>query len=128
MARLAGTTTDQVQADRTGIAASFAAEYGALVVLKGSETIVSGGEIIYVNRSGNPGMATAGAGDVLTGVIAGLVAQGLGAFQASQLGVYLHGLAGDTAGEAMTQYCVTATDILDFLPEAFRARAGSSDG
>ncbi len=130
MARLASSSTERVQARRADTAADFASEYGCLVVLKGNETIVSGGDLVYTNRTGNPGMATAGSGDVLTGIIAGLLAQGLGAFQAAQLGVYLHGRAGDTAGDAMTQYCVTASDILDFLPDAFRthAAAGGSDG
>ena len=125
MARLAGLTSEQVQANRTQTATDFASEYGVLVVLKGNDTIVSGGDLVYINHTGNPGMATAGTGDVLTGLIAGLLAQGLGAFQASQLGVYLHGMSGDIAASAMTQYCVTARDLLDFMPEAFRTHAGA---
>jgi NAD(P)H-hydrate epimerase len=90
-------------------------------VLKGAGTVVSDGRRTYVNTTGNPGMATGGTGDVLTGVIAGLIGQGLSAFDASVLGVYLHGLAGDLAAEHFGVHGLIASDVLDSLPAAFLA-------
>lgn len=89
------------------------------VVLKGAGTIVADGQKVYLNKTGNAGMATAGAGDVLTGVIAALLGQGLSNFDAAVLGVYIHGLAGDIAAEKLGQISLIATDIIDALPYAF---------
>ena len=119
MARLTGKTTADVQADRTDTAADFAREYGIILVLKGANTVVTNGESIYINQTGNAGMATAGAGDVLTGLTAALRGQGLSDLEAAQLAVYLHGLAGDAAKSSLTEYSMTARDILNFLPQAF---------
>jgi len=98
---------------------------GAVVALKGAETVVTDGEQTYVNETGNPGMATAGAGDVLTGMIAALLArqEGVGrlsALEATILAVHVHGLAGDAAAAALGELSVTATDLIDYLPEAWR--------
>ncbi|MCO6435815.1 MAG: NAD(P)H-hydrate dehydratase [Phycisphaerae bacterium] len=93
--------------------------YGGVMVLKGAGTIVTNGLRMYVNATGNPGMATGGAGDVLTGIIAGLIAQGMDPLEGAILGVYLHGLAGDFAAEEMGRRSMIATDIIDYLPEAF---------
>ena len=126
MARLLGISTAKVQRDRAGIAAKAAKELKAVVVLKGHRTVVadpSGRR--YVNSTGNPGMATAGAGDALTGVIAALIGQGLPAFEAARAGVYLHGLAGDLAARKVGQVSLTAGDLLASLPSAFRAAAQS---
>ena len=91
-ARLAGKDVAEVQADRVPHAAALAAVSGTLVVvLKGSGTVVTDGRRYYINTTGNPGMATGGTGDVLTGVIAALLAQKLPAFEAAQLGVFIHG-------------------------------------
>ncbi len=90
-----------------------------VVVLKGNRTIVSDGRQYAVNATGNPGMATGGSGDVLTGVITALAAQGLPAFEAARLGVYLHGLAGDLAAEQRGQVAMLPTDIIDCLGAAF---------
>jgi NAD(P)H-hydrate epimerase len=92
---------------------------GCTVVLKGHGTVVTNGDRIYTNETGNSGMATGGTGDVLTGVIAGLIAQHMDPFEASILGVYLHGLAGDFAAEELGRHAMTALDVLDYLPEAF---------
>jgi NAD(P)H-hydrate epimerase len=89
------------------------------VVLKGAATVVTDGEKIYINKTGNPGMATAGSGDVLTGVITALLAQGLCRFDACVLAVYIHGLAGDIATEKYGQISIIATDIIDALCRAF---------
>jgi ADP-dependent NAD(P)H-hydrate dehydratase len=96
---------------------------GTIVALKGAGTVVTDGEKIYINKTGNPGMATAGSGDVLTGVITALMGQRLSSFDATVLGVYIHGLAGDIAAEKTGQVSLIATDIINALPEAFIRRA-----
>src|SRR5207247_1288088 len=96
-ARLLGMEVADVQAQRRELSVRFAAENSLIVVLKGNGTIVTDGRRVYQNATGNPGMATGGTGDVLTGMIAALLAQHLEPFAAAQLGVYLHGLAGDLA-------------------------------
>jgi len=106
--------------DREAIAVEFAKASKTVVVLKGHGTIVTDSEKIYVNTTGNPGMATAGSGDVLTGVIAALYGQGLDNFNACILGTYVHGLAGDLAAKDKGQISLIATDILDYLPAAFK--------
>jgi NAD(P)H-hydrate epimerase len=119
-ARLVGTEIAEVQADREGNAARLAGRSESLVVvLKGAGTIVTDGRRVYVNRTGNPGMATGGTGDVLTGVIAGLLGQKLAAFDAAQLGVYIHGLAGDIARDQNGVVGMIAGDVVDALPDAF---------
>lgn len=107
-----------VQANRRELAANFAGEQKLVVVLKGHRTVVTDGGRIYENTTGNPGMATAGSGDVLTGVIAALVGQRLEPFAAAQLGVYLHGLAGDLAAKVLGETGLIASDLLDYLPQA----------
>jgi len=93
--------------------------YACVVVLKGRGTVVTDGARAYVNETGNSGMATGGAGDVLTGVIAGLMGQRLASLEAAILAVYLHGLAGDFAAEEIGRCSMTADDLIDYLPEAF---------
>lgn len=119
MARLTKCTVPEVQANRQDAARRFAAEHEAIVVLKGHGTIVTDGTRTYVNSTGNPGMAKGGTGDVLTGMIAAFVGQGLREFEAAQLGVYLHGLAGDLAREDLGEVSLIASDLLDYLPRAF---------
>jgi len=120
LARLTGTTTADVQADREGVAVRFASEQQLVLVLKGAGTVVTDGSRLYVNATGNPGMATGGAGDVLTGTIAALLAQGLDAFEAAQFGVWLHGKAGDLAAADLGEDGLIATDLLDYLPRAWK--------
>jgi NAD(P)H-hydrate epimerase len=110
---------DPMPDDRTAQAAKLAEQTAATVVLKGAGTVVADGDAVYVNTTGNVGMATAGAGDVLTGIIAALLGQGLSLMDAAVAGVYLHGLAGDKAAKIKGQICLIATDIIDFLPAAF---------
>ena len=114
-----GLFREPLPADRQEQAGRLAKSTGAVVVLKGAGTVVTDGQKVYVNKTGNPGMATAGAGDVLTGVITALCGQGLNNFDAAVLGVYIHGLAGDIAAEKLGQVSLIATDIIDSLPEAF---------
>jgi NAD(P)H-hydrate epimerase len=90
-----------------------------VVVLKGAGTVVTDSQKVYVNKTGNPGMATAGSGDVLTGVMTALLGQGLSSFDAAVLAVYIHGLAGDIAAEKTGQISLIATDIIQSLPDAF---------
>lgn len=124
MARLLkkkGTGIQDVERDRIDTAASFARETGVCLVLKGVPTVVAMPEgDIVLNTTGNPGMATAGSGDVLTGIIASLLGQGLDPAAASVAGVYLHGLSGDCAAAAKGERSLVASDIVKFLPEAFR--------
>jgi NAD(P)H-hydrate epimerase len=120
MARLARLkSAGSVQHARRRVAATVAAKFGVVVVLKGYRTVVTDGKRIYVNATGNPGMATGGTGDVLTGLIAALMAQKLKPFEAAQLGVYVHGLAGDLAAERLGEISMIASDLLDELPNAF---------
>jgi NAD(P)H-hydrate epimerase len=118
-ARLVGTTTADVQANRESWAVRFAASCEVVLVLKGANSLVSDGRRLYVNRTGNPGMATGGSGDVLTGLIAALVGQGLEPFAAAQLGTHLHGLAGDLARDESGEEAMIASDLLAYLPKAF---------
>ncbi|MCZ6691803.1 MAG: NAD(P)H-hydrate dehydratase [Planctomycetota bacterium] len=118
--RLTGLSTKDIQKDRAGTASRFAREHRVVLVLKGSGTVVSDGERIFTNRSGNPGMATAGSGDVLTGMIAAMLGQGLEPFAAASLAVALHGKAGDLAAKEVGQVSMTAEDLLDSIPAAIR--------
>ena len=116
LARGAGLDLDPAQ--REHCCRRFAEATGQVVVLKGAGTVVSDGGQLYVNKTGNPGMATGGSGDVLTGIIAALIGQELEPFDAAATGVYLHGLAGDLAAKAVGQVSLIATDLIDFLPAA----------
>lgn len=122
--RLLGSDIAVVQAHRPQLAAEFAQKHGVVVVLKGHDTVVTDGRRVYVNATGNPGMASGGTGDVLCGLIAALMGQKLEPFAAAQLGVYLHGRAGDLAREQLGETSLIATDLLDYLPHAFRLHAG----
>ena len=124
MARLMGTPTSQIQGNRAHVAKEFAAKHLAVVALKGHRTVVTDGKRVYENPTGNPGMASGGTGDVLTGMVAGLLAQGLGPFAATCLAVYLHGLAADLAATDTGEQALVATDLLDHLGSAFRAACG----
>ena len=118
-ARLTGQSTAEIQADREKHAIALAQADHMVVVLKGARTIVTDGQRIFVNTTGNPGMATGGSGDVLTGVIAALIGQKFPPFEAAQLGVYVHGLAGDIARDQNGEIGMIASDIVDSLPDAF---------
>ncbi|MCK4847102.1 MAG: NAD(P)H-hydrate dehydratase, partial [Deltaproteobacteria bacterium] len=118
-ARLLNITTKVVEADRLSAAKELSSKTGTVVVLKGSATIVYADGETYINTSGNAGMATAGAGDVLAGMVGALLAQGYTLREAATVGVYMHGLAGDLAVVKAGQTSLTATDIIDFIPSAF---------
>jgi ADP-dependent NAD(P)H-hydrate dehydratase len=114
-----GLLRESLPEQRQQQAIKLAQHTNAIVVLKGAGTVVTDGEKVYINKTGNPGMATAGSGDVLTGVITALLGQGLSEFDAAVLGVYVHGLAGDIAAKKLGQVGMMTTDIIDALPEAF---------
>lgn len=125
MARLAGVPTEQVQREREKVAEQFAVRYRCVVVLKGYRTVIAGpaGEIL-VNPTGNNGMATGGTGDVLAGLIGGLIAQGMPPHDAAAVGVYVHGLAGDLAAGELTPRGMVARDVLAAIPGAWKQIEG----
>lgn len=116
MARLCGITTAEVESDRVGIASRFAKEYGCILVLKGADTIIAdqNGKVFF-NKTGNPGMATGGSGDVLAGMIVSLLSQGFSPIDAAKSAVYLHGEAGDKAALKLGERKMLPSDIIDFL-------------
>ncbi|MEA3424593.1 MAG: NAD(P)H-hydrate dehydratase [Bacillota bacterium] len=118
MARLAKLSVDEVQNDRLKHAVEYATEWGVILVLKGAKTLVAGPDgKVYLNTTGNPGMATGGSGDVLTGVISSLIAQGMEPLDSAAVGVYLHGRAGDMAAVDKGMHGMTAKTIIEWLPE-----------
>lgn len=117
MARLLNSSKKGILKDKWKITQGLAEKYGITVILKGYNSIVAGKDKkIYINGSGNPGMASGGMGDVLTGIIASLVAQGFKPLQAAKLGVYLHGAAGDRAAKEKGEWSLVASNLLDKLP------------
>ena len=121
MARLTKESREQIQKRPVETAKRFVSEYPVILVLKDARTIVAKEEeLVYINTSGNSGMATGGSGDVLSGMLGALMAQGLEISEAARLGVYMHGRAGDAAAEAKSVYSMTATDILDGITEVTR--------
>ncbi|MCX5657951.1 MAG: NAD(P)H-hydrate dehydratase [Candidatus Omnitrophica bacterium] len=119
--RLSGLSIEEIKKNRITLAKKFIMQYNSVFVLKGFRTIVARrNRALYVNSTGNSGMATAGSGDVLTGIIGGFLAQGLESFDAAKLAVYLHGLAGDLAAREKTEYSLIASDILNNLPKAIK--------
>jgi hydroxyethylthiazole kinase-like uncharacterized protein yjeF len=120
MARLTGKSTAEVQTDRIGVARAYAMEHGVTLVLKGQRTVIAYPDgRVWINPTGTPAMGTGGSGDILTGLIAGLVAQFRDhADQAVAAAVYLHGLAGQLGAQALGEKCLIATDLLQYLPDA----------
>lgn len=122
MANFLGCSIEDVCRDRIGIARKVAAKYNIIVVLKGARSIIATpNEEVWINPTGNQGMATAGCGDVLTGMIAGFIAQGISPVYATKLSVFLHGLAGDIKAEDKGMLSLIATDILNGIPEAIKS-------
>lgn len=121
LSRLLKLDVAAIQADRASAVIAAADKFHATVVLKGHVTLVSDGRTVFENTTGCSALAKAGAGDVLTGIISGLCAQGLSVTDAACLGVYLHGLAGDLAAQDLTEYGVLASDLLKYIPRAIAA-------
>jgi NAD(P)H-hydrate epimerase len=124
MSRITGIRTEEISRNKEKVAKSFANKYNVVCVLKGHRTIVARPDgKVFVNTTGNPGMAKGGTGDVLTGMIASFIGQGIMPFEAATLGVYLHGLAGDLAANEKGEVSMLASDLLDKIPEAVKALA-----
>jgi NAD(P)H-hydrate epimerase len=123
--RLSGLSVAEIQEDRINISRRFSKDWGVVLILKGARTIIAAPDgRVYINSTGNPGMATAGMGDVLAGMVGGLVAQGLNVTMAAIAGTYLHGLAGDLAAESMGGAGIIASDLLPMIPRARKKVAG----
>jgi len=121
MSKLLGVSVKKVQDNREDIAKKFARDYKVTLVLKGHHTVVVDNKgQLHINKTGNPGMATAGSGDVLSGMVAAFLGQGLNSFDAAKFAVYLHGLAGDLAAKEKTGMGMIASDIIDKIPEAIK--------
>src|SRR5262245_2633521 len=127
MARMLGARVDDVQRDRIETVRAFATGYGAFVVLKGARSVIGAPDgRLFVNPTGNPGMASGGTGDVLTGMLGAFLARGLDPLAALQSSVYLHGAAGDIAAERVGEEGLIASDVVAAIPAAFtRLRHGS---
>lgn len=126
---LSGEVTPNTPQTQKDAAAQFAENYGLTLVLKGHHTLVFHPDsTVWQNDGGNPGMATAGSGDVLSGIIAGLLAQGVEPAQTAELGVHIHSLAGDIAAHAKTEPGMIASDLIEFLPEALLDMLQSKEG
>jgi NAD(P)H-hydrate epimerase len=122
MARLLNISNAEVQANRLQHAREFATQHGCFLVLKGANTVIAAPDgRVWINSTGNPGMASGGMGDVLTGIISGLLAQGQAAEDACRLGVFLHGYAGDMAAEEKGSVGILARDVIERLPNGLRA-------
>jgi len=114
--RLTGKRIEDIQKDRMGSASRFASKYGVTIVLKGAYTVIAGMGKLFINPTGNPGMASAGVGDVLTGIIASLIGQGVGIFNSAAAGAFIHGMAGNLAVSIKGEHGLIASDIIDSIP------------
>ncbi|MBE6738342.1 MAG: NAD(P)H-hydrate dehydratase [Ruminococcaceae bacterium] len=122
MKRLTGIPSSYIHNNREAVLKSFCEEYKAVTVLKGKDTLIlQHSKEMYKNPTGNAGMAVAGSGDVLAGMIASLMAQGVNAFDSALAGVYLHGLAGDLGARELTEYSLLPSDIIDYIPKAIKS-------
>ena len=120
LSRLLNVSLDEILNNREKYARITSQKFDCITVLKGKDTIVSDGDEIFVNTTGNSALAKAGSGDVLTGIISGLLSQKVSCLNAAIIGVYLHGLAGDLASEDLTKYSVLASDVIDYIPFAIK--------
>ena len=120
MSRISGLSVEYIQSNRVVVAEKIARKLSVTVVLKGKDTVVTDGVRTRINKTGNCGMAKGGSGDVLSGIIASLMAQGLDSFEACCVGVYIHGLSGDLAARDLSKISMLPRDIVNFLPKAFR--------
>lgn len=121
MARLTKQKKADIENDRKKSAIAFSVKYKCILLLKGNNTVVSSNDgSVYTNKTGNAGMATAGSGDVLTGIISAFVGQGLECFEAAKFGAYIHGKAGDLATKKKTQISMISSDISDLIPNAIK--------
>ncbi|MBR3988446.1 MAG: NAD(P)H-hydrate dehydratase [Clostridia bacterium] len=121
MSRLTGFSAEYIHNNRQKVASDFAKEYGVILLLKGKDTVISSPEgDVFINPTGTSALATAGSGDVLAGIITAFMAQGADPFKSAVMGAFVHGLSGEKAEEVLTSRCVTASDIIEYLKEAFK--------
>ena len=120
LSRLLNVSLEEILNNREKYARITSQKFDCITVLKGKDTIVTDGDEIYVNTTGNSALAKAGSGDVLTGIISGLLSQHVSCLNAAIIGVYLHGLAGDLASEDLSVYSVLASDVIDYIPFAIK--------
>lgn len=129
MARLLSTTVSKIRADRIAAVKTAAEKFRCIAILKGARTLIATCEgKLFINPTGNAGMATGGSGDVLSGMIGAFLARGMKPYEAAAAGVYLHGLAGDLSAKQQGQICLAATDIIDYLPKAVNKMKVCNDG
>ncbi|MBE6825101.1 MAG: NAD(P)H-hydrate dehydratase [Ruminococcaceae bacterium] len=121
MSRLCKKSVEYIISHKSEVAENFAKEYQCVVVLKGKDTIVTDGDNTFVNPTGNSGMAKGGSGDVLSGIIASLMAQGVPPLESACASVYIHGLAGDMASKKLSKTSMLPRDIVGFLPDVFKS-------
>lgn len=124
LSRLLKIDAEEIITNREKYAAEAAEKYECITVLKGHNSIITDGINVFINQTGSSALAKAGSGDVLTGIISGLAAQKLSLLEAAVSGAYLHGLSGDIAAKDLAEYCVLASDIIKYLPEALKQTAG----
>ncbi|MCM8833190.1 MAG: NAD(P)H-hydrate dehydratase [Candidatus Omnitrophica bacterium] len=120
MSFLTGLKVEEIQKNRVEVAEKFAKKYNLILILKGYRTVVTDGQKTYINLTGNPGMATAGSGDVLAGIIGGILSQGEDKFITAKYSVFIHGLAGDLAKKEKGEISLIASDIIEKLPDVFK--------
>lgn len=120
-ARILNISVDEIQKNRVKYAKKISEKFGVLCVLKGNKTVVTDGGRVYINSTGNPGMATAGSGDVLSGMLGAIVNQISPLYDAVVAAVYLHGLSGDIAAKENTEVCLTSSDIIKNIPKAIKS-------
>lgn len=116
LSRLLEIDVEKINKDRIKFAKITAKKYNCIVLLKGHNSIITDGNLVYINNTGNSGLSKAGSGDVLTGIIAGLAAQKMPLIEASALGAYIHGLLADNAKENLTEYSILASDLINYIP------------
>ncbi len=120
LAKLLSKSIDEIQENRIYYAKYTSNKYNIITILKGHNTVITDGKDLHINQTGNPGMSTAGSGDVLTGIIISLICQGISGINSGILGAYIHGLAGDMASEYYGEYGLIASDILEYIPKAMK--------
>ncbi len=118
--RLTGDSIEEIQSNRASVAADFASKHDLVLVLKGHETVVTDGDRVWINETGNPGMATGGTGDVLTGMLTSFIGQGMNTYEAARLGVFLHGLSGDQVADEKGMVGMIASDLVAALPNVLK--------
>jgi NAD(P)H-hydrate epimerase len=119
--RLIGREEKLSDEERAPLAEELARRTSSVIILKGHRSVITDGEATTINETGNPGMATGGTGDVLTGLVTALLGQGLAAFVAARLAAHVHGLAGDLAAAEFGETALMASDLIDYLPAAWQA-------